>query len=100
MNDQKKPDAPGHSADSRNPDWDSYVPRGEGTTDEQIRADVHEALRLSRNGVHQELRLSVRDGVVTIAGDVASHGERERIEGVIAGVRSVKSVRSQLHAGN
>jgi hypothetical protein len=49
MSEQKKSREGTHTADSRNPDWDTYVARGHGQTDEQIRADVHEALRLARD---------------------------------------------------
>lgn len=73
---------------------DPYVPEGHGDTDEQIRADVHE--RLIDEGHAHALTLRVEDGVVAVAGEVASEPERLRLVAIIRAVPSVKHVEDQL----
>ena len=98
--DQKKSqDTSGHTADTRNPDWDKYVPEGQGRTDEQIRADVHQAL-LSENGSKtSSMSISVQDGIVTLAGSVDSDSEQQRLTELVRAVPSVKDVRDQTKRG-
>lgn len=80
-----------HTADSRNPDWDKYVPEGEGKTDEQIRADIHAAI-----SDEQGVSVSVQDGIVTLSGKLAGNTAQEKLLEQVRAVPSVKEVRSQL----
>ncbi|MDB4988069.1 MAG: hypothetical protein JWN04_3247, partial [Myxococcaceae bacterium] len=75
-----------HTADTRNPDWESYSPEGHGRTDEQIRADVHAALSGGAGAPDQTLSVSVEDGIVSLSGSVSSADERKK---VLERVRSV-----------
>jgi osmotically-inducible protein OsmY len=88
----------GGSADTRNPDWDSYVPEGHGRTDEQIRADVQEKLSTEKDlsATSTALAIVVADGRVTLQGEVASRGVQQRLLDLIRSVPSVKGVESKL----
>jgi osmotically-inducible protein OsmY len=85
-----------HTADTRNPDWDKYAPEGHGRTDEQIRADVHQALRGEDGRDTTALSISVGDGIVTLSGRVDDRAEQQRILELIRRVPSVKDVRDEL----
>lgn len=92
---------PDNSADenkdtTRNPNWDSYVPEGHGHTDEQIRADLHEALAKESRVQTSALSISIADGVVTLRGEVSSPDEQRRLTEIVRAVPSVKSVESEL----
>lgn len=89
-----------HTADSRNPEWDNYAPDGHGRTDEQIRADVHEALRGEADQPPAGVSVSVGDGIVTLSGQIEDAGERRRLAELVRAVPSVKDVRDQLRGGN
>lgn len=84
-----------HTADSRNPDWDKYVPEGHGRTDEQIRADVHEALR-SYGKELGTVGISVGDGIVTLTGQVASANDQQSLTELIRNVPSVRDVQNRV----
>jgi osmotically-inducible protein OsmY len=84
------------ASQTRNPDWDSYVPHGQGRTDEQIRADVHELLASEAKSPSQTLSISVQDGMVILSGEVASPNEQRRLTDIVKGVPSVKGVKDQL----
>src|SRR4051812_33657121 len=85
-----------HTADTRNPDWDKYAPEGHGRTDEQIRADVHEALRGEADKDPAGVSVSVGDGIVTLRGQIADEGERRRLAELVRAVPSVKDVKDEL----
>jgi osmotically-inducible protein OsmY len=74
----------------------AYVPDGRGRTDEQIRADVHELLTTQASQIVRGLSLSVKDGVVTLRGEVQSQAEQERVSNIIRGLPSVKHVENNL----
>lgn len=100
MTDPKKSDDNRkHTADTRNPGWDKYAPEGHGHTDEQVRADVHEALRGADVKDASALSISVGDGIVTLGGRVASQDEQQRIEQLLSSIPSVKEVRNDLSVG-
>jgi len=84
-----------NTADTRNPEWESYAPSGHGRTDEQIRADVHAALSATDAGQPSSLRVTVLDGIVTLSGEVGDASKRSRICEKIRGVPSVREVRDQ-----
>jgi osmotically-inducible protein OsmY len=86
-----------HTADTRNPGWDKYVPEGQGRTDEQIRADVHEALRGAEGSDTSSLSVNVQDGIVTLGGKI-SQAEHAQVLELVRGVPSVKDVRDQSQA--
>ena len=88
----------GGSADTRNPEWESYVPEGHGQSDEQIRADVQETLSHERDlgATSTALSVVVADGRVTLQGEVASRGVQQRLLELIRGVPSVRGVESKL----
>lgn len=79
-----------HTADTRNPDWDKYVPEGHGRTDEQIRADVHEALSSQSGLATGSLSVNVKDGLVTLSGKL---GDSSASSAVVERIRAVPSVR-------
>jgi len=81
-----------HTADTRNPDWDKYVPDGDGRTDEQIRADVHEALSAQGGAESGALSIDVKDGLVTLGGVGEGSARTELIERIRA-LPSVRDVR-------
>jgi osmotically-inducible protein OsmY len=97
MTDHRESNTRTHTADTRNPEWPQYKPEGQGRTDEQIRADVHEALFGTEPKQDAELSLSVADGCVTLRGRVGA-GEKDRIIERVRSVPSVKDVRSELEA--
>jgi osmotically-inducible protein OsmY len=99
----KSSDNRDHTADTRNPDWDKYVPEGKGRTDEQIRADVHEALAGAggadaSGGATQSLSVSVQDGIVTLSGRLPGESAQQKVLEQVRAVPSVKEVRSQLQS--
>ena len=79
---------------------DPYVPEGHGRTDEQIRADVHELLTQKEAQSVDGLSLSVRDGIVTLEGDVQSQADRQRVCDLIRAIPSVKRVEDELRASS
>jgi osmotically-inducible protein OsmY len=98
--DSKQSNTETHTADSRNPDWDSYVPKGKGRTDEQIRADVHQKLLKLRGVPAYNLCIEVQDGVVTLRGNVDGEAQRLKLEKLVRSVRSVRELRDRLQVGN
>lgn len=86
-----------HTADTRNPGWDKYVPEGEGVTDEQIRADVHEALAGDDALSSGSLSVSVKDGLVTLAGQATPQTVKQLVDKVRA-LPSVRDVRDETKA--
>jgi len=94
----KSTDDQNHRADTRNPDWDAYVPDGQGRTDEQIRADVHAALAGDDGQPDQTLSVSVQDGIVTLSGRVSSADEQQKVLEQVRSVPSVKEVRDELQS--
>ena len=89
-----------HTADTRNPEWETYAPKGEGRTDEQIRADVHQALLEMQDTSGKNIALEVKDGVVTLSGRVASDDQRKQLDKLVRGVDSVRDFRDQLEVGS
>lgn len=89
-----------HTADTRNPDWEKYEPEGHGRTDEQIRADIHEALFGKDAPDDAKLSVSVGDGLVTLGGQVESEAECKRIVERVRSIPSVKDVRNELRVGS
>ena len=85
-----------HTADTRNPDWEKYAPDGQGRTDEQIRADVHQLLLESGESGGPTLSVSVGDGIVTLSGEVATQEDRQRVAELVRSVPSVKDVLDQM----
>jgi len=85
----------GHTASTRNPEWESYAPQGEGRTDEQIRADVHEVLSDESDMEENTLSVVVQDGMVTLKGEFANADDKERLCEEIREVPSVKGLRDQ-----
>jgi osmotically-inducible protein OsmY len=75
---------------------DPYVPDGHGRTDEQIRADVHELLTNQAGQSVSGLSLSVKDGIVTLEGEVQSQAEQQRVSNLLRAVPSVKRVENKL----
>ena len=75
---------------------EAYVPDGHGRTDEQIRADVHELLTTQAAQSVNGWSLSVRDGVVTLQGEVLSQSEQQRMSDLIRNLPSVKRVDNKL----
>ena len=94
--DPKQSNTVTHTADTRNPDWPNYAPEGHGHTDEQIRADVHQALLGLGTEPASKLSISVQDGIITLGGQVTSQEEQQKITQLVRGVPSVKEVRDQL----
>ncbi|MET0343773.1 MAG: BON domain-containing protein [Polyangiales bacterium] len=89
-----------HTADTRNPEWESYAPKGEGRTDEQIRADVHQALVKQKDASGQALSIEVKDGVVTLSGRIDGDQRRQEVEKLVRSVPSVRDFRDQLQSGS
>jgi osmotically-inducible protein OsmY len=86
------------TADTRNPEWNSYSPEGEGRTDEQIRADVHAVLAETQVGQPSGLEVTVLDGIVTLSGQVEDASVQQRLCEKLREVPSVKDVRDQSKA--
>jgi osmotically-inducible protein OsmY len=53
-----------------------------------------------KNKLDKNVRYDVKNGVVTLKGDVASHAKRTQIEKVAAGVPDVKQVVNELEVKN
>ena len=75
---------------------DPYVADGHGRTDEQIRADVHERLMTEAAASVSGLSLSVKDGIVTLQGEVQSLADQQRVSNLVREVPSVKRVENNL----
>lgn len=99
-NDSKRSNAEAHTADSRNPDWESYAPKGKGRTDEQIRADVHQKLIGARDAPARNLSIEVCEGAVTLRGHVDSEAQRAKLEKLVRSVRSVQELHDRLQVGS
>ncbi len=88
-----------HTADTRNPGWDSYVTHGHGRTDEQVRADVQQLMIDDSDKIGDNstaLSISVEDGIVTLEGEVRSEEAQQRLVESIRAVPSVRDVRTML----
>jgi hypothetical protein len=85
-------------AGTTNPDWNSYVPRGEGRTDEQIRADIHQKLAQESGEHTRGLSIEVTSGTVTLRGGATTQAERQRIVALVRSIHSVREVNDQLSA--
>jgi osmotically-inducible protein OsmY len=84
-----------HTADTRNPDWNKYVPEGHGRTDEQIRADIHDVLSAHGGTDTTSLSIDVKDGLVTLGGKLGQGSASSSIVERIRAVPSVREVRDQ-----
>jgi osmotically-inducible protein OsmY len=87
-----------HTADTRNPEWDKYVPEGHGRTDEQIRADVHDALSAQSGFDAAALSINVQDGLVTLSGKLSNGTTSKDLVERIRAVPSVREVRDETGA--
>jgi osmotically-inducible protein OsmY len=87
-----------HTADTRNPDWNKYVPEGHGRTDEQIRADIHQALSSESELDTGSLTIEVQDGLVTLNGQLGEGSASSTVIERIRAVPSVRDVRDQTGA--
>jgi hypothetical protein len=87
-------------AGTTNPDWDAYVPKGQGRTDEQIRADVHELLMKEDGERTTGLSVSIEAGVATLRGRVRGASERQRLLARVREVPAVKDVVDQLEVAS
>jgi hypothetical protein len=85
-------------ASTTNPDWNSYIPRGEGRTDEQIRADIHQKLAQESGEHTRGLSIEVAGGTVTLRGGASTAAERQRIVALVRSVPSVRDVYDQMSA--
>ena len=92
----RKNDSATKTANSGRAD-DPYVPDGHGRTDEQIRADVHELLTREAQGI-QGLSLSVKNGVVTLQGELHSQADSQRLTQLSRSLPSVKGVEDKLRS--
>lgn len=84
-----------HTADTRNPDWNKYVPDGHGRTDEQIRADIHQVLSSQTDLDTGSLSIEVQDGLVTLSGKLGEGAASSTVVDRIRVVPSVREVRDQ-----
>ena len=84
-----------HTADTRNPDWNKYVPEGHGRTDEQIRADIHQVLSSQSDLDTGSLSIEVQDGLVTLSGKLGEGSASSTVVERIRAVSSVREVRDQ-----
>jgi hypothetical protein len=66
-------------------------------TDELIREDIDKALDERMDIDAPDISLHVRDGLVTIEGEVADAIVRHRIEQCVSGVDGVKDINNRLH---
>jgi hyperosmotically inducible periplasmic protein len=80
---------PGNESDAKTVDSD---------TDKAIEKNLDAAL--VKNKLDKNVRYDVKNGVVTLKGDVASHGKRTQIEKVASGVPNVKQVVNELEVKN
>jgi osmotically-inducible protein OsmY len=71
-------------------------PRGYRRSDERIREDVNERLTNDWRVDASDIEVSVDDGVVTLAGRVASRAEKRRAEDVAESAPGVTDVSNQL----
>lgn len=99
-NDARQSNTRTHTADTRNPEWPSYAPKGEGRTDEQIRADVHQALMKLQDTSGKSFTIEVKDGIVTLGGRVDDQTDRKQLEQLVRSVDSVRDFRDQLQVGS
>jgi osmotically-inducible protein OsmY len=90
----RKNDSATDTANSGKAD-DPYVPDGHGRTDEQIRADVHELLTRERQTI-KGLALSVRNGIVTLQGELDGQVDAQRLAQLIGALPSVRGVEDKL----
>jgi hyperosmotically inducible periplasmic protein len=80
---------PGNESDAKTVDSD---------TDKAIEKNLDAAL--VKNKLDKNVHYDVKNGVVTLKGDVASHAKRTQIEKVAAGVPDVKQVVNELEVKN
>jgi hypothetical protein len=71
-------------------------PRGYRRSDERVREDVCDALTEARELDATDIDVTVRDGVVTLAGEVDSRAARRRAEDIAAEMSGVVDVMNQL----
>jgi osmotically-inducible protein OsmY len=75
-------------------------PRGYRRSDERIREDVNERLTDDWRVDAIDIEVSVDNGVVTLAGRVASRAEKRRAEDIAESVSGVTDVSNQLRIGS
>jgi hyperosmotically inducible periplasmic protein len=80
---------PGNESDAKTVDSD---------TDKAIEKNLDAAL--VKNKLDKNVRYDVKNGVVTLKGNVASHAKRSQIEKVASGVPDVKQVVNELEVKN
>ena len=80
---------PGNESDAKTVDSD---------TDKAIEKNLDAAL--VKNKLDKNVRYDVKNGVVTLKGNVASHARRTQIEKVASGVPDVKQVVNELEVKN
>lgn len=73
-------------------DIEVRMPLGEGPTDPEIARHAVEAIRLQLPQVWQDIRVVVRDGRITLEGEVPWNYQREQATSVVAALRGVRGV--------
>lgn len=71
-------------------------PRGYRRSDERVREDVCDALTDARDLDATDIEVSVRDGVVTLSGEVDDRAARRRADDIAAETSGVLDVMNQL----
>jgi hyperosmotically inducible protein len=80
----------------------AVVPQGEQSEARTVNGDLDEAAQknldalLVQNRLNRNVRSSVKNGVVTLKGEVNSQSSRERVEKMAAGVPNVRQVVNEL----
>jgi len=70
--------------------------RAEDREDEALKADIREALAIDPAAEAFEVEVQVRDGAVTLTGNVDSWAEKRLVEKVVKGVRGVEKLTNSL----
>jgi hypothetical protein len=71
-------------------------PRGYQRSDERIREDAHEALTQDGSVDASDIEVQVRDGEITLSGNVSSRQAKRAAEDCVERVSGVKDVKNQL----
>ncbi|MFC3651427.1 BON domain-containing protein [Dyella humi] len=79
------------------PGFGHHVAQHGNRTDERIREEIYEALDGRADIEAPDISLHVRNGLVTIEGEVADAMLRHRVEQCVDGVEGVKGINNRLH---
>jgi len=84
----------------------AVIPVGQGAATRAVNSDLDQGIEknldaaLIQNKMHDSVKYNVKNGVVTLTGEVNSQSKRDRAEKVATGVPNVKQVVNDLQVKN